>query len=101
MTLTHKIGQVFVTPELVIVTHTDENKFTCLTQELVLMYADMMEGRDMVNIISTTAVHLRSLSEKIDDILRLIDALAKDLGNQVYDVVSLMEGFAYGAVQLL
>nr|AAX45387.1 polymerase [avian paramyxovirus 1]AAX45393.1 polymerase [avian paramyxovirus 1] len=101
VTLTHKVGQVFVTPELVIVTHTDENKFTCLTQELVLMYADMMEGRDMVNIISSTAAHLRSLSEKIDDILRLVDALAKDLGNQVYDVVALMEGFAYGAVQLL
>nr|ANA52012.1 RNA-dependent RNA polymerase [avian paramyxovirus 1] len=101
VTLSHKIGHVFVTPELVIVTHIDENKFTCLTQELVLMYADMMEGRDMVNIISSTAAHLRNLSEKIDDILRLVDALAKDLGNQVYDVVALMEGFAYGAVQLL
>nr|UNW59106.1 RNA-dependent RNA polymerase [avian paramyxovirus 1] len=101
VTLSHHSGQVFITPELVIVTHTNENKFTCLTQELVLMYADMMEGRDMVNIISSTAVHLRCLAEKIDDILKLVDALAKDLGNQVYDVVALMEGFAYGAVQLL
>ncbi|ARV85980.1 large polymerase protein [avian paramyxovirus 16] len=101
ITLIHNHGQVFVTPELVIITENSSNQFTCLTQEMVLSYSDMLEGRDMVSFVSSTATHLLPLKDKIQSLLLLIDALAMDMGNNVYEVISLMEGLAYGAVQLL
>ncbi|UNW59202.1 RNA-dependent RNA polymerase [avian paramyxovirus 21] len=94
------VGHVHVTPDLVVVTDLASQSFTALTQEMVLMYSDMLEGRDMVLATARLTRGLMPLYEKISSLLDLIDQLASTLHDNVYEVIGILEGLAYAAVQL-
>ncbi|ARU83017.1 L [Antarctic penguin virus B] len=94
-------GVALVSPDVTIIISQTENKFTCLHNELILAYSDMLEGRSAVSTTSRTLTFLQPLHDRISDLLHLIDQLFEMIGNPGYEVVALLESLAYASVQLL
>ncbi|ADK12969.2 L [avian paramyxovirus 10] len=93
-------GFIGITPDVVVIVDYGTLKFTLLTFEMVLMYADVAEGRDNVMVLSELSVSLNKLSSRLEDLFLLVDSLASDIGERIYDLVATLESLAYAAVQL-
>ncbi|BAV03985.1 large polymerase protein [avian paramyxovirus 13] len=98
--LTVSDGHLIISSELVVVIQTSTNAFTCLTPEMVLMYSDLLEGRNLVQMLCSAIPFFHPLFEKIELLLRLIDELATVIGGDVYEVVAILEAMSYATVQL-
>nr|BEV25271.1 large polymerase [Orthoavulavirus newyorkense] len=99
--LKHTRGYVHITPELTMITCNGQNLVTALTPEMVLMYSDMLEGRDMVISVAQLVNGLNVLADRIECLLDLIDQLACLIKDAIYEIIGILEGLAYAAVQLL
>ncbi|AGH32603.1 large polymerase protein [avian paramyxovirus 12] len=93
-------GVVLITAELVSVVDNRENRLTCLTQEMVLMYADLLEGRSMITLHCSLLPYLTPLGDKINDLLSLVDELSLTIKGDIYEIVAILEAMAYSVVQL-
>ncbi|UQM99584.1 RNA polymerase [denalis virus] len=72
-----------------------------LTFEMVLMYCDVTEGRLMCEVAMTCDSKYRSLLPNVKSLWILIDGLFPDLGNNTFNIVSLLEPLTLGFLQLL
>ncbi|WJL29506.1 RNA polymerase [Ninorex virus] len=70
------------------------------TPEMVLMYSDVLEGRLMIDVAMTSDPKLNPISVRGNQLWDLIDALFPELGNSVYNIVSLLEPLVLGVLQL-
>ncbi|AFN06859.1 L protein [avian paramyxovirus 11] len=89
-----------VLPEILVLINTERNYFTILTFEMVLMYTDLVEGRNNLLAIAPLNPLTLPLVPKLDLLIELIDRLALEVGNDVYNTIASLESLAYGAVQL-
>ncbi|AUJ87608.1 large polymerase protein [avian paramyxovirus 20] len=93
-------GLIGVTPDIVAIFSYKDRWMTVLTFEMVLMYSDMMEGRDNVTLVACLSPALQPLVSRLDILFTLVDTLAYQIGDKVYDFVAVLESMAYASVQL-
>nr|WEU70827.1 MAG: RNA polymerase [Chodsigoa hypsibia henipavirus] len=70
------------------------------TVEMVLMYCDVLEGRLMIDTGMSCDPKYTVLSSRGNRLWELIDSLFVDLGNNVYNIVSMLEPLTLGILQL-
>ncbi|ACN72645.1 large polymerase protein [avian paramyxovirus 7] len=91
---------VGLTPDLCVIADSQRQSITVLSFECVLMYCDLIEGRNNVYDLCQLSPVLSPLQDRILLLLRLIDSLAYDIGAPIFDVIASLESLAYGAIQL-
>ncbi|URD31413.1 polymerase [Hipposideros bat paramyxovirus] len=71
-----------------------------LTNEMVLMFSDVVEGRLMIDVAMNTDTRFREFKARGRALWRLIDSLFVDLGNQTYNIVAMIEPLTLGYLQM-
>nr|UNW59118.1 RNA-dependent RNA polymerase [Avian metaavulavirus 2] len=93
-------GFIGISPDVVIIVDYKSKSYTVLTFEMVLMYSDVIEGRDNIVIVGRLSPNLSPVADRIDILFDLVDTLAVSMGDEIYDLVASLESMAYAAVQL-
>nr|QZU27221.1 polymerase protein [Kanhgag paramyxovirus] len=70
-----------------------------LTEEMVLLYCDVIEGRLMTDIGMTMDPRYTPLKKRIHNLWDLIDSFFKQLGNKTYEIVGLIEPLTLAILQ--
>nr|WPV62667.1 MAG: RNA-dependent RNA polymerase [Jingmen rodent narmovirus 1] len=78
----------------------DNSEAYFLTFEMVLMYCDVVEGRLMCDTAMTCDPKYGQLTPHVHALWTFIDGLFPDLGNNTYNIVSLLEPLTLGFLQL-
>nr|ACF19434.2 large polymerase protein [Avian metaavulavirus 6] len=91
---------VGIHPELVIITGIRDRVFTCLTFDMVLMYADVVEGRAMTKLVALTEPTMVEVIQRVEKLWFLVDNIFEEIGGAGYNIVASLESLAYGTVQL-
>ncbi|UQM99529.1 RNA polymerase [denwin virus] len=71
-----------------------------LTPEIVLMYCDVLEGRLMIDTILCSDPRYSDLKNRAHDLWELLDSMFFEFGNNLYNLVSLLEPLTLGILQL-
>nr|UED37245.1 RNA-dependent RNA polymerase [Paramyxoviridae sp.] len=71
-----------------------------LTNEMLLMFCDVVEGRLMVDVAMNSDIRFKDLAPRGTALWELIDGLFQDLGNQTYNIVAMIEPMTLGFLQL-
>ncbi|ARO49358.2 polymerase protein [avian paramyxovirus 15] len=95
-----KSNIIGVTPDVVVVINVLRKIYTVLTFEMVLMYSDTAEGRDNAIVVGRLSPFLQLVVDKLGILFELIDSLAIEIGEKIYDVIATLESMAYASVQL-
>nr|QCI61380.1 L protein [parainfluenza virus 5] len=93
-------GIIIITPELVALFNTENHTLTYMTFEIVLMVSDMYEGRHNILSLCTVSTYLNPLKKRIKYLLSLVDNLAFQIGDAVYNIIALLESFVYAQLQM-
>ncbi|URD31431.1 polymerase [Parajeilongvirus diaemi] len=70
-----------------------------LTEEMLLLYCDVVEGRLMTDIAMTVDPRYYSLKKRVHNLWDLIDSFFKILGNETYEIVGLIEPLTLAILQ--
>ncbi|UUV47207.1 polymerase [Langya virus] len=71
-----------------------------LTPELVLMYCDVLEGRLMIDTVMQADTRYHPLCERAHQLWELLDLMFEELGNNMYNLISMIEPLTLGILQL-
>ncbi|UOL48933.1 RNA polymerase [Wufeng Myotis altarium paramyxovirus 1] len=71
-----------------------------LTNEMLLMFCDVVEGRLMIDVAMSSDYRYKDFKPRGDALWDLFDGLFQDLGNQTYNVVAMIEPLTLGFLQL-
>ncbi|AXR70620.1 large protein [Shaan virus] len=71
-----------------------------LTNEMVLMFCDVTEGRLMIDLAMSSDYRFKSFRSHGISLWQIIDELFEDLGNNTYNIVALIEPLTLGYLQL-
>nr|ADK25236.1 large polymerase protein [Avian metaavulavirus 2] len=93
-------GFIGITPDIVLIVDYKSKMFTILTFEMMLMYSDVIEGRDNVVAVGSMSPNLQPVVERIEVLFDVVDTLARRIHDPIYDLVAALESMAYAAVQL-
>ncbi|UBB42274.1 RNA polymerase [Wenzhou Apodemus agrarius henipavirus 1] len=71
-----------------------------LTPEIVLMYCDVLEGRLMIDTTIQSDTRYQPLVSRAHQLWELLDSMFEEFGNNMYNIVSLIEPLTLGILQL-
>ncbi|UOL48941.1 RNA polymerase [Jingmen Myotis davidii paramyxovirus 1] len=70
------------------------------TNEMILMFCDVVEGRLMIDVAMNSDFRYRDFKQRGDALWTLFDGLFQDLGNQTYNIIAMIEPLTLGFLQL-
>ncbi|WJL29523.1 RNA polymerase [Piparella virus] len=91
---------VFLNRNLVVIVEPTKKSLYYLTNEMVLMMCDVLEGRMMIDVGMSVDYRLIDLKPKGHKLWEFIDMQFTDLGNRTYDLVAMIEPLVLGFLQL-
>ncbi|UBB42373.1 RNA polymerase [Jingmen Miniopterus schreibersii paramyxovirus 1] len=71
-----------------------------LTNEMVLMFCDVAEGRLMIDLAMSSDIRYKDFLPRGQALWEIIDSLFIDLGNNTYNIVAMIEPLTLGYLQL-
>ncbi|UQM99593.1 RNA polymerase [Meliandou mastomys virus] len=71
-----------------------------LTYEMILMFSDVLEGRLMIDVGMSIDIRFTNFKNRGYNLWELIDSLFSDLGNDTYNIVSMIEPLVLGYLQM-
>lgn len=91
---------IFINRNLVVIIEKATFKTHYLTNEILLMICDVVEGRLMIDVGMTSDYRYKDFQPRGYALWNLIDNLFCDLGNQTYNIVAMIEPLTLGFLQL-
>lgn len=91
---------VFINRNLVILIDKSSLRTHYLTNEMILMICDVVEGRLMIDVGMSSDMRFHDFSPRGHALWNLIDNLFCDLGNETYNIVAMIEPLTLGFLQL-
>ncbi|AET43339.1 large protein [Ghana virus] len=91
---------VVMNPSLVTIWAQKSKQCYYLTPEHVLMFCDVLEGRLMIDVTVKSDDRYKSLRTKSKELWELIDPFFPIIGNETYNIVSMLEPFTLATLQL-
>ncbi|AIF74192.1 polymerase, partial [Bat paramyxovirus] len=91
---------VFLNRNLCIIVNPQNKEIHYFTNEMVLMFSDVLEGRLMIDIGMTADYRFIDFRQKGYKLWEFIDLQFTDLGNNTYDLVAMIEPLVLGFLQL-
>uniref|UniRef100_A0AB38ZKA8 RNA-directed RNA polymerase L n=3 Tax=unclassified Henipavirus TaxID=665602 RepID=A0AB38ZKA8_9MONO len=98
--LNGKLLYVQINMNLITIVEWESKRIFHLTPELVLMYCDVLEGRLMIDTIMYADPRYERLLDRAHQLWELLDKMFFEFGNNLYNLVSMLEPLTLGIIQL-